>query len=608
MTNIKNLFRWIKKFKFLFFISIILSIISILLYSYMPLFSQYIFNEVLDDKVNTTNLPHFLIDIFELGRPNKNTILLIVALALILFCLLESFIKFLEAFTRSKLRENIAFEMRNKLFSHILDLPYSFHNNCDTGDLIQRCSSDVDTAGVFVSTRFASFITMILTIVMGSYQLFNINLYVMLLTLLTIPINGIISVIFFKKSNKLYEKVENAEAEMTSVVQENIKNTRVVKAFSNEAYEVIKMEKKNLAYLNKALEFNKFDSFFWGLSNGITSLQFFLPAVLGIILAKNGLFYFGDMVAIDTLIGMVVWPMKDLGRLITDFSTSLVASNRIQEILDKKSEYLKNGTQKPLIKGNIKFKDVYFKFKDSDKPLLDKISFEIKAHETVAFIGKTGSGKSTILNLLTRLTEANSGEIYIDDININEIEKRHLRKNIGVVLQEPFLYTKSIYENISITNKLMEKSKVYKASSIADINDDILEFENGYDTLVGEKGVTLSGGQKQRVAIARILAEKRPIIIFDDSLSAVDTLTDVNIRSSLKKHNVGTTILITHRIMTAKEADKIIVIENGKISAIGTHDELKAKEGLYKTLWDIQGSSEKEFLSFFKGCDSHDGR
>ncbi len=601
MEKIKNLFKWINKYKLLFISVICLTIILTMLYSYLPLFTQYVFNEVLDDKVNSTNLPKFLINIFKMGGDSKINVIIIVAISLILFQTFRALLRFLEGFLRGKLKENIAYDMRNNLYNHIMELSYDYHNNCDTGDLIQRCTSDVDTAGLFISTRLADFMDMLATIIMGSYQLFMISPYVMLVSLIIVPVNAFSSVWFFKRSNIIYDKVEKSESDMTTVIQENIYNQKVVKAFANEKYEVSKMDEKNLLYYNESVKFNRFNSLFWGISDGLVSLQFVLTILVSIILAKNNKLYFGDMTAVLSLVNMVVWPMRGLGRIVSDFSRSLVAAERIEEVLKKDSEYLINGKLKPEIKGKIEFKNVSFKFDDSDKPLLNDVSFKILPGETVALIGKTGSGKSTIMNLLTRMQEISSGKILVDDVDISLIDKKHLRKNIGMVLQDPFLYSKTIYDNIAITNTNIEEEKVYEASKIADIHNDILEFENGYKTIVGEKGSTLSGGQKQRISIARILIDDKPIIIFDDSLSAVDTNTDINIRTSLKNKTKNTTILITHRITTAKEADKIIVIEDGKISGIGTHDSLKENNNLYKSLWDIQGHLEQKFLDSIGG-------
>ena len=279
---------------------------------------------------------------------------------------------------------------------------------------------------------------------------------------------------------------------------------------------------------------------------------------------------------------------------------------RLLEKLEEQGETSQNNIEEGEIKGNIEFKNVDFKFDDDDKNLLTNVNFEIKSGETIAIVGRTGSGKSTIASILTRLLDYSKGSVVVDGVELKDISKHWIRKNVGVVLQDPFLYAKTILENIRIGDKNLTDDEVYNAAKLASVNDDINEFSEGYNTLVGEKGVTLSGGQKQRVAIARMLILNKPIIIFDDSLSAVDTKTDLNIRNQLKtRSNRFTTIIITHRITTAKEADKIIVLENGTVSAIGTHEELSNVNGLYKSLWDIQGALEKEFDSV-KGGESNE--
>jgi ATP-binding cassette subfamily B protein len=306
-------------------------------------------------------------------------------------------------------------------------------------------------------------------------------------------------------------------------------------------------------------------------------------------------------------IGMLVYPIRGLGRIIGDFGKSTVAAQRIDEILAEPSEYLDDGTLEPVINGNIKFANVSFKFSDTDKHLLKNVNFEIKSGETVAIIGKTGSGKSTIANILVRMLDYHQGQITINGVELRDIKKQWVRKNIGIILQDPFLYAKTVLENIKIGNRHLDNDQVFQAAKIAAIDKDIENFVSGYDTLVGEKGVTLSGGQKQRISIARMLILNKPVLVFDDSLSAVDTKTDLMIRNALKiKDKNLTSIIITHRITTAKEADKIIVLENGVVSEIGTHKELAQKEGLYKRLWDIQGALESKFLDIVEGGESNE--
>jgi len=335
-------------------------------------------------------------------------------------------------------------------------------------------------------------------------------------------------------------------------------------------------------------------------------MQYLIIIAVGVHFVQRGLMDAPGVIASLALVGMLIWPIRGLGRIINDFGKGLVASDRIYEILDQKSEYENDGTQTPNIKGDIEFKHVSFKFPDTNEHLLTDVSFKINQGQTVAIIGRTGCGKTTIVNLLLRMYAYQNGEITIDGIPLTDIKKKHIRMSTGVVLQDPFLYSKTVFENIAIAHKNVDKNQVYQAAETAALEKDIKTFKQGYETLVGEKGTTLSGGQKQRVAIARVLVQDKPILIFDDALSAVDTKTDLMIRGALKdKTNKQTTIIITHRITTAKEADQIIVLNQGVVEAIGTHDVLSNQPGLYQKLWNIQGKLEKEFESMVQGGEDH---
>ncbi len=296
--------------------------------------------------------------------------------------------------------------------------------------------------------------------------------------------------------------------------------------------------------------------------------------------------------------------MRNLGRVVGDFGKTTVALDRLDEIMLKDSEYNGDSENTPEISGMVEFENVGFQFEDDEAPVLKNISFKVAKGESIAIIGRTGSGKSTLINLMIRLLDNQKGSIKFDGIDIKDINKKHLRRNVGIVMQEPFLYSRSLYENISIMDKKAPKDDVFQAASIASLHQDIEGFESGYETMVGERGVTLSGGQKQRVAIARMLLNDKPVLIFDDSLSAVDTETDIQIRTALNKYWKDTTVfIITHRITTAMEADKIIVLDKGKIVETGTHKTLLRDNGIYAQLWDIQTNVEYDFMKLDEGVE-----
>lgn len=566
-------------------------------YTYVPMFIKYIIS-VLSNDGSAVNLPAFLIRWFDSGS-NLITMVIYAGVGLAIFQLLRGILKFVTGCYRQFFGETIAKNIRVSMYEHIQSLPYSYHNNVDTGDLIQRCTSDNDVVRNFLSGQLGEVISVFAILIMAVYQMSQINTTLTLVSLIIVPVAFTSSLIFCIYVSRAYEKIEKSEAKLMTIMQENLAGVRVVKAFANEAFEKEKFAKQNEDYASRNLKLNRRSSIFWGFSDFTTLGQYLLliAVAIGMMVKNPGSVSPSDIVAMMMLSSSFIWPIRGLGRIIGDMGKSVIAAGRIQEILDNKSEYENDPTNTPDMIGDIVFDNVSFKFDDTDQHLLNNLSFTINSGETVAIIGKTGSGKSTIAKMLTRLYDYQSGSITINGHELKDINKHYVRKNVGLVLQEPFLYARSVYENITITDKKLDKDIVYQAAKISAIEKDIKSFEKGYDTIVGEKGTTLSGGQKQRLAIARMLVNDKPILIFDDSLSAVDTETDVMIRNELKKREHGsTTIIITHRITTAKQADKIIVLENGQVSAVGTHETLAKREGLYKKLWDIQGRVEQEFL------------
>lgn len=606
--GLSNLMKWAKPHLPELLATLFLSVWNPLLYSYVPQFIKYIVDVVFEGNLTEgrINLPSFLVSFFD-SFEDQLTAVVIVGVSLVIYQLFRGIFMFLNGFIRGKFAEGVAFDMRISMFKHIQNLSYTYHNNADTGDLIQRCTSDNDTVKTFLSAQLPQLLYIIGSFTFGAVQMALINRTIMLVTMAVAPITLTASIIYFRYIRKKFELVEELEAQMTTVIQENVNGARVVKAFANEAFEINKFRKENRKFADENRHLSNSMALYWGLSDFVTFLQYTLTISVAIYLVRTGALSAGDIIACLMYIGMLVWPIRGLGRIIGDFGKAVVASNRIEEVLSLPDEYGDDGTETPEVTGAIEFKNVSFRFPDSEVNLLEDVSFKINPGETVAIIGKTGSGKSTIANLLVRLLEYQSGSILIDGVELKKISKRWIRSKIGVILQDPFLYATTVYENIRIGFRNIGPDRVYQVAKTAAIHNDIIGFEKGYDTLVGEKGVTLSGGQKQRIAIARMLLLDKPVVLFDDSLSAVDTTTDLAIRNALKEtNNELTSIIITHRITTAKEADKIIVLENGRVSEIGTHKELAQKEGLYKHLWDIQGALESEFIKLVEGEEDNE--
>lgn len=602
----KGLYAWMM-------VAILLAIINQFTYSTVPLFTQYLMKTLLESPnigdstvvLSDVNLPNFIIRFFEL-TPDLMAQITRIAIGLVLLQTFRFTLRFFELYLRGYIQQKMGQKLRLKMYQHIQDLSYKFHNKADSGDLIQRATSDVETTTRFLSTTLMEVVFLMSTLVFGAYQLFLINTTIVIFMISILPFVAASSIWYFKKNDQLYEHIEKTESSMMTVIQENLSGARIVRAFGNEAYEVEKMEQKNSAHKEAVVSTGKVIAKYWGLMDFIGIAQYAVVILIGVIDMNRGAMDAPQIVASLGLVGMLIWPIRGLGRILNDYTKALVASDRIDEILSEMTEYAHDGAMTPEINGHIQFQEVSFKFDDTDQHLLQNITFDIKPGETVAFIGRTGSGKTTIMNLLMRMYDYASGSIKIDGIELKDIKKQHMRQHLGVVLQEPFLFSKTVYENIAISNQKANRDQVTKAAQIASLERDIKTFKQGYETLVGEKGTTLSGGQKQRVAIARILVSEKPILIFDDALSAVDTETDMMIREALKKNtHKQTTLIITHRITTAKEADKIIVLKDGQIEAIGTHESLIQQDGLYLKLWQIQGKLEQEFLNTLSGGDSH---
>ena len=602
-----NLVKWAKPYGLLVVFISLTTVLNPFLYSYVPQFIKYVVDVIFEGTTEgSITLPSFLLNYYATFT-NQLTAVLVVGMSLLLFQIFRGSIMFFDGYNKGKLAENIAYDMRNKMYSHIQQLPFSYHSNVDTGDLIQRCTSDIDTIKSFLSSQLPQILYIIGNFLGGALQMGRISLPLMLVTLGVVPISMVASIIYFNYVKKKFEEIEEVEAKMTTALQENVNGVRVVKAFANEVFEIEKFRKQNHNYMHESQKLNTAIARYWGASDFVTTMQYAVTMAVAIYLSQKGLISSGDIIAALMYIGMLVWPIRGLGRIIGDFGKATVAANRIEEILKIPSEYEKDGTETPEVTGDIVFDNVGFKFADTEKHLLNGVNFTINSGETVAIIGKTGSGKSTIANLLVRMLDYESGSIRVNGVELNTIKKKWIREQIGIILQDPFLYATTVFENIKIGIKDIDPEKVYNAAKTASIHKDISQFDEGYNTLVGEKGVTLSGGQKQRIAIARMLILDKPVMIFDDSLSAVDTTTDLLIRNALKAKNKKlTSIIITHRITTAKEADKIIVLENGVVTAIGNHEQLAHQEGLYQKLWSIQGALESEFVKIVERGDQHE--
>ncbi len=476
--------------------------------------------------------------------------------------------------------------MRNGLFTHIQRLPLEWHNSHNTGDIIQRCTSDADTISNFVSNQILSLFRIVLLLVISVTFMFITDARLAAVALAFVPLLTGYSLFFYFKAGKRFKKCDEEEGVLSTLAQENLTGVRVVRAFGRERYERDKFEKQNTYYTGLWVRLEKFMALYWASSDLIAALQLMLIVVLGSVLCVRGHLTLGSLVEFIAYNTMMIGPVRQLGRIISNLSKAGVALGRIGEIMNAEEEDY--GADEGGLSGAIAFENVSFGY-EAGKPVLKNISFTVPQGTTLGIIGGTGSGKSTIARLLDRLYEADSGEIYIGERRLRDIPRATLRKYIGLVLQEGYVYSRTVGENIAIACDSAAIADIKNAAAAACVDGNIEGFASGYDTVVGERGVTLSGGQKQRVCIARTLMRKTPYIILDDSLSAVDSDTDAAIRASLtKSFKDCTAIIISHRITTVMHADNIIVMDGGRIAESGTHAQLLRKNGIYKRICDLQ--------------------
>lgn len=502
-------------------------------------------------------------------------------------------IAFLLSMARMLLRfrasSSINKKMQLSLFEQLEHQPFAYYKKTKSGDLIQTCTRDVDVLRRFIMMDMNQFAYTIFIVVICFSILFDLSWKLTVVSLSILPFMFVYSFFLIKEVRKRYRLTDDSEANMTEKISENLAAVRIVKAYNAENHEIAQFEERLKDYEGKFRSWRVFSSFFFSSSDIFIFLSRNIALIYSLYLAIAGEITAGTVAIAFMFVNMMVWPLRSSATCLSNLGQVIASSDRMQALLESPIEDIETG-ETPKIEGDIVFDHVSFAYPDEPtRMVIDDVSFTLKAGQTLAILGKTGSGKSTLSQLLTRLYEPSGGKIYLDGHDIETIAKGYLRTQVVPVLQDPFLFSKTVIDNIRLAKVGASEEEVKHAAYLASVQATIESFPKGYLTPVGEKGVTLSGGQKQRVAIARTLLSGAPILIFDDSLSAVDTATDLEIRTHLK--NLGrklTTILITHRIMSAKDADLIIVLNDGKIEEMGTHEQLLKREGTYRRIANIQ--------------------
>lgn len=546
-------------------------------------------------------LSGFMLNLYQAvgGREELRSNLIFCAVAVVAVAALSGLCNLTSRISTAKASEGFVRRLRNALYAHIQKLPYQWHMENQTGDIIQRCTSDVETMRSFVTNQILEICRVVFLLIFAVSMMFPMNAMMTWAAIAFIPIVALYSGYFHKKISKKFREADEAEGVLSAAVQENLTGVRVVRAFGREKYEIERFDEKNNLFSELWVKLGYVLGAYWGVGDFFTGIQILTILALGTIQTVNGSITLGEFLVFLSYNQTLSWPIRSLGRIISDLSKSGVSAERLSYILNSEEEQDKPGAVEVPMNKDVSFQHVTYRF-EGEKAVLDDVTFTIPAGSTFAILGGTGSGKSTLMHLLDRLYDLpeECGKITVGGVNIQDMKRSWIRQNVGMVLQEPFLFSRTIEENIASvlpvqTSTEERLSQVKQAASIACVDDAIEGFQDGYGTVVGERGVTLSGGQKQRVAIARMLLQKAPIMVFDDSLSAVDAETDSSIRKALHENLGGSTvILISHRITTLMQADTILVLEDGKIAEIGTHDQLLSNNGIYKSIYDIQMNQE----------------
>jgi ATP-binding cassette subfamily B protein len=540
----------------------------------------------------------------EMKPDNLRVVLVSLGLLFLVISLSRAAFMFAASAISASSTEKAVKKLKDNLFTHIQHLPLEYFSRTPTGELVQRCTGDVETIRKFSSIQVVEIVRMTAVFFGSFFMMLSINLTYALIAITSLPIVSIGSMYFFRKESKVWTEHEKRQDRLTSIVQENLSGIRVVKAFAKEEYEINKFTRQNREARDWGIKLANLHRIFWPSSDFIVHLQITISVFIGGYFALTGVISAGEYIAFYSYAMMVTWPMRRVPQLVSEMGMTSVAIQRVYSILNYPEEnYSGSYNDYKKLKGEILFENVSFKYdKNSKDNVLNNISFSVKQGEKIALLGPTGCGKSTIISLLMRFYEPDSGTIRIDGRNISEYSKEYLRSRFGVVLQRPFLFSTTIKDNIAYVKPDTHIEEVIESAKIANIHGIIEEaFPDSYDTVVGEKGVTLSGGQKQRVTLARTLLKNPDILVLDDSTSSVDSETEYAIQRALRRILKGkTTFIIAHRITSIQDCDRIIVLDKGTVEESGTHEELIMNHGFYRKIFDIQVSIEDEIDSELK--------
>ncbi len=557
-----------------------------------PLIPALVIDGLIRDDLEAS--PAIVVYLVELlgGREFLVANLWLPAVLLVGLMLVAGSMHFLRARLAAQASETVCRNLRNRLYSHLQALPAAYHESVETGDIVQRCTSDVETLRMFLAQQVVEIGRAVLLLAAVVPFMLWIDATMTLVALVMIPVIVVFATVFFLAVKRIFRQADEAEGRMTGRLQENLTAIRVVRAFARQDYEKQRFAGLNQAYRDHQQRLYNIMAAYWSSTDFLCLIQLGLVLVVGGWRVMHGELSPGALFAFLAYVNMLLWPIRQMGRILTDSGKAVVAIGRIGEILDEQAERDpppdRRATLPEPVQGRIELAGVSFAY-DGEPPVIDDVSLTIEPGQTLAILGPSGAGKSTLVQLMLRLHDPQAGRIHLDGVPIDTLPRMQVRRQFGVVLQEPFLYSRTVSENIRLGQWSATPDQLIEASTSAAVHEAIESFVAGYDTVVGERGARVSGGQRQRIALARALIKDPPVLVLDDALSAVDTQTErVILKALRRRHAKRTTIVIAHRLSTLMEADRIIVLDHGRIVQQGTHETLVREDGLYRRLWAIQ--------------------
>ncbi len=601
MNNLKTLYRLLYQWKWKFIASAVLMVFGMFFRTLEPLIIQVLVDTLIPLLKSNTSISNYGTSNFQKviafimpkieNKHSINTYLLALGAIYFSISLIKGSMVFSGKALNASATEHSIKSLRVKIFDHIQKLPLQYFSNSKTGELTQRATGDIDTVRNFVSTQVVEIIRLLAVFFFSFFMIYSENKSFAFISISLVPLTAFAAYFFFQKEQKIWKLHEDESDKLNNATQENLNGIRVVQAFANEQFEITKFEKQNKAKLDIALRHARLHTLYWPLSDMIVNAQIFLSVLVSAWLTLKGEITMGQMVAFYSYAMMVAFPLRQVSRLLSQMGMAMVAVERIDQVFQAKQEDLSGITLKKKLLGKIEFRNVSFQYQNTENFVVKNVSFTINQGETIALLGPTGAGKSTLMKLLLRFYEPTEGNIFVDDIPLNTISKTSIRNKIGIVLQKAFLFSDTIGNNISYTQN--SKDNIHQTAELSGLTNIDSVFVKGMDTIVGEKGVSLSGGQKQRVALARTLLSNPNILILDDVTSAVDTVTEKEILNNLKSIAAErTTINITHRLSSLSFANRVMIMEEGKLTGFDTSKNLQKKNSYFYKVMEIQSSIE----------------